>query len=507
MRFAMAGAALAALAASVAQAVVTRFEVQSYRPYGTFRAGEFVLVEGRVLGELDVREDAGIVGLDRAPRNAEGRVEYSARVVIIGPNQLSKGNGTLVADIPNRGRAYAQALFNSPRDEPFQSGTYEQGNGFLQDNGFIVAEIYWEAGQGASLPAYVDGDGRKRHVEGASFAILRDTVDYLHWGMVDTKQKPNPLRGGVQRVIATGKSQGGRFLRSFMTKGFNSARGRRVFDGLMIFSSPLGYLPTTNAPEGESSGNEMPTFASPDMRGFVEEPLATSAFAANIPPANEALPRIMMLTSTSDYFAERASLARTGGAGTQDLALPLFMRAYDIAGASHVLVPKAPQCAMPPGPLDWNPVSRALLLKLVSWVSDDAQPPPSRLMPLERAKPEEALATPAHIPNGIVQVPKRDADGNPLGGVRLPEIEAPLGTYVGLNTTRTRGCMLVGGWEGFASSQVFARYKNRDDYVDRIRNAARRLQEEGFLLADDAAIIVQSAASSRAFATPAPDSR
>lgn len=41
---------------------------------------------------------------------------------------------------------------------------------------------------------------------------------------------------------------------------------------------------------------------------------------------------------------------------------------------------------------------------------------------------------------------------------------------------------------------------SRDDYVNRIRGSARKLVGDGFLLPEDAAIIVQEAASSHAFA-------
>lgn len=41
------------------------------------------------------------------------------------------------------------------------------------------------------------------------------------------------------------------------------------------------------------------------------------------------------------------------------------------------------------------------------------------------------------------QVPKRDADGNDVGGVRLPGVDAPLGTHVALNRPLTRSCMLI----------------------------------------------------------------
>jgi len=60
--------------------------------------------------------------------------------------------------------------------------------------------------------------------------------------------------------------------------------------------------------------------------------------------------------------------------------------------------------------------------------------------------------------------------------------------------------MLVGGYVQFDAAQVAAHYKNRDDYVNRIRGSARKLVNDGFLLPEDAAIIVQEAASSRAFA-------
>jgi hypothetical protein len=56
---------------------------------------------------------------------------------------------------------------------------------------------------------------------------------------------------------------------------------------------------------------------------------------------------------------------------------------------------------------------------------------------------------------------------------------------------------------------VAERYKNRDDYVNRIRGAALSLLESGFLLQDDAAVIVQAAAATRAFGElkPNPNAR
>jgi hypothetical protein len=115
--------------------------------------------------------------------------------------------------VPNRGPAYAQALYNSPRDEPFVSGTFEHGIGFLEDYGYSIAEVYWELGKGAELPSFAGDDGRTQYVEGIGFAIMRDAADFLaHWS-ADAASTPNPLKGSVSRVIASGNRRPGAISR------------------------------------------------------------------------------------------------------------------------------------------------------------------------------------------------------------------------------------------------------------------------------------------------------
>jgi hypothetical protein len=164
------------VASRPATAEVTRIEFASTQQYGTFRAGEYVMWQGRIHGDLSPEE--AIPGIDKATRNGRGRVAYSAKIVLIMPANRG-GNGALLVDIPNRGRAYAEALYNSPRDVPFLAGTLDQGTGFLQDHGFTVAEVYWELGHDADLPSFVDADGKARYVEGVGFAIVRDAADFL----------------------------------------------------------------------------------------------------------------------------------------------------------------------------------------------------------------------------------------------------------------------------------------------------------------------------------------
>jgi hypothetical protein len=157
--------------------------------------------------------------------------------------------------------------------------------------------------------------------------------------------------------------------------------------------------------------------------------------------------------------------------------------------------PHAPACTLPPARLDWAPVSRAILVALDRWLSGNAPPPNSKLMPLEPTTDADVLAAPRHLPAAVIQRPRRDSDGNVLGGVRLPDVEAPLGVHAAQQEPKSFSCSLVGAFLPFAPAQIARRYKNRDDYVDRIRAAARTLQQEGLLLPEDAAVIIADAAA------------
>jgi len=501
-----------------ASAEVTRLELASKQPYGSFRSGDYVIWQGKVHGDLSPQE--AIPGIDKAARNARGRIDYSARIVLIIPSERGNGNGALLVDVPNRGRAYAHALYNSPRDEPFQSGTFEQGTGFLQDYGYSVAEVYWELGQGAELPSFIDPEGKKRFVEGAGFAIVRDAADFLAHAAADSVGTPNPLKGAVSRTLASGKSQDGRFLKTFLLHGFNMAGGRRVFDGMHVFVSAAGLLPIMQTGTGpESSANGTPNFSNPEVRGVNEEPLTIGDIIARVEARGEVPPKMFMVSSVTDYYSLRASLGRTGSSGTSDRPIPPNVRMYDIAGASHVIVAKPPaDCKMPPGRLDWAPVSRAGLVRLDAWVALNAKPPANELMPLEPAGAEPpALRAPSHLPTAVIQVPKRDADGNAIGGVRLPDLAVPFGTHGGQNLPQTFTCSLVGSYAPFAATKtqrdttgdarlsVAERYSSRDNYVNRIRIAAQDLAKQGFLLPEDGAVIVQAAATNSSFSVLVPN--
>jgi hypothetical protein len=137
------------LFANVAEARVTRIEITRHQLFADGQefgsAGSYEKLVGRFYGELDPVAvlNSGIVDLDKAPRNAQGMVEYSSDFYILKPVDLSKGNGTLLYDVNNRGNKQALVQFNSAPRENDPSTAADAGNGFLMRYGFTIVWSGW----------------------------------------------------------------------------------------------------------------------------------------------------------------------------------------------------------------------------------------------------------------------------------------------------------------------------------------------------------------------------
>src|SRR5438046_7062260 len=133
-------AALCCLAS--AHAALIRIEVASSGPFAegkTFgEVGAYTRITGRFYGELDPNLPAnkGIVDLARAPRNARGKVEYSADFDILRPADAAKGNGTLLYDVTNRGAKRVMYVFNEAAPSNALDKPEHAGDGFLMKHGF-----------------------------------------------------------------------------------------------------------------------------------------------------------------------------------------------------------------------------------------------------------------------------------------------------------------------------------------------------------------------------------
>jgi hypothetical protein len=275
-----------------------------------------------------------------------------------------------------------------------------------------------------------------------------------------------------------------------------------VFAGLHLHAGASGQMPILEAGKGPASTTASPTpnFTRPDLRGVQEAPFTYPEIAAAMTARKEPLPKIVVTNMTTDYLSLRASLARTGADGTTDAPLPVNVRMYDVAGASHSMntQEKHANCALPLGRLDYRPIMRSSLANLDAWVVRGAEPPASALMPLsEKFVDAKVLRAPAHLARAVVLAPARAADGNTLGGVVLPDVEAPLGAHGLQNTVDRDPCRLGAGYEPYPMSVVKARYGTAETYVSQVASAAAKLVERRLLLPEDAEAIVKAARNVR----------
>ena len=166
----MVGGLMAGWLTRPADARVVRIVVERTTPYADGRtfgeAGAFERLEGTVYMEVDPDDPLNgvVVNLDRAPRNANGLVEFSAPFVIIKPVDATRGNRKLLYGINNRGNAIEIPFQTFP---PLPSGADpESGDGLFFRMGYTLVDAGWagditttETRLGANLPVAVQADG------------------------------------------------------------------------------------------------------------------------------------------------------------------------------------------------------------------------------------------------------------------------------------------------------------------------------------------------------------
>jgi hypothetical protein len=81
---------------------------------------------------------------------------------------------------------------------------------------------------------------------------------------------------------------------------------------------------------------------------------------------------------------------------------------------------------------------------------------------------------------------ERDEFGNALGGIRLPQLEAPTATLSGEPGGGPGFCSLFGYTAAFDAARLSSLYPTQGDYVTKFGKAADRAVQRGFLLAPDA---------------------
>ena len=360
-------------------------------------------------------------------------------------------------------------------------------------------------------------------VAGLGMAAVRDYVSYI-------KQ-----RGEVKRAIGAGISQSGRFLRSFLADGFNGdEKGQKVFDGVWAHVAGGGHgdfnqrFAQAGRTSGQFSGVDFPT----DLPPFLPDELLAKSVKAGVAP------KLLLSNGSHEYWGRAAGLNHVSDDGKRDVSPSGDVRIYYVAGTQHSTGGGPnPLVQNPTNPMDWSFFQRAMVVAMNKWVTDGAAPPASQIPRIDKDQlvtasalrfpriPGVNVVKTAYAPRRLdmtqepprvgdpfpALVPQVNADGNETSGIRLPELQVPLATYMGWNLRSpsigapTEQYPLTGSMVAFPRTRaereksgdprlsIEERYKDQQEYLGKIEAAAHELAKQRFLLETDVPQVVARA--------------
>ena len=393
------------------------------------------------------------------------------------------------------------------------------------------------------------------------YAVTRDIVSFLRYDRQDASGGSNPLGASVRNVICMGISSSAMYVRDWMYLGFNEdTAGRKVCDGMMVHIGGAHrlHLATRFTQPDLYSRQDMwaglyPLSTFPFSFGESTDPLTGRRDAILKRPRTD--PYVIQTDTSMEYWQFHASLVTHDALGNE-LTLPDNVRYYLLSSAQHLAVagaaPSRGMCEQLSNPLTPGAFLRALVVAMDQWITDATPPPPSEypragngtLVAPDRASTGfpsipgvrygglvNRLALRDYGPQftsrgGIITllpsqavpgkeyqvlVPKVDADGNDVAGLRRPdELGAPLATYTGWNHRRAglRSadlCALTGSYIPFARTRtertssgdprasLEERYPSRRNYLDRVTHSSADYAKRRLLLQEDVERIEQAA--------------
>ncbi len=122
--------------------IVSRGPVLDGQAFGNFGAYEKIWARVCFAVQAEDAHNRGIVDLDKAPRNAEGEVEFSADLFLLRPVQ--GGNGALLLEIPNRGGKSMLRLVDGGTYSIDPTTASDFGDGWLLRQGYTIAALGWQ---------------------------------------------------------------------------------------------------------------------------------------------------------------------------------------------------------------------------------------------------------------------------------------------------------------------------------------------------------------------------
>ena len=467
--------------ASDQQSKITYVTIAGSEPAGSFGGVAYKRTWGTVTGIVAARDT--IQGFDQLAHDADGNYPYQSEFEITAPEK--PGTNTVVfVEAENRGTpVFLNALHEVEISGPPSNtaGGGDAGNGFLFAHATSYARVQWQPGVAESVPMAAEGVGE---------VIIRDFGRMLA-GRTALNPKPSVDFGTYHTLILGGVSLSGFFANTFLAEGFNAdpAEGSAVYQGVIAVDGTGNWL-ALNELAAQAGAKEFP-YVVPDAK-----PLS----ANEIVSGHLSDPFYIDIANYTDFYRLRASL-------TDVVPKNPRMRRYDWPSA-HAPAPmdqskiSARLSRCNDGKLiDLNPIPHSAYLRAVTLelehelkvpAAKQAPPlPPSTLFELDPDPVPSKTPNVNHLPGVRIYLPLVDENAQPIGGVRFPDVQNPVGRAVppSLPPVTTASieatCGNLGGWQQFSPEELTKRYGSETNYLKLYAESVDRQIAAGFLLASD----------------------
>ncbi len=473
---------------------ITKVNVTDRAVIGRFEGVPYLRIRGIVEGVVTPHEE--VVGFDTLPLDLEGNYVYMSEFELITPRRQRRGSRTVFVEAENRGNpelfGWIQGFIGggSPLSAVYPQGF---GTGFLFDEGHSYARVQWQTGISPGVPATAQGVG---------LVIQRDFGRLL---AARKKERPRGVRlPRLRRLVLMGDSQSSWNVNTFVAEGFNRdpLEGGPVYDGAIALNGVGNWLAINQLGD---DGRPQEPYVRPNGTPLSPQELLSRP---------ESDPVFVSIGAFTDYFRLRASLFAR--------ALPHpgihhYEWAYPHASLFLFSDPTFPFTTKgcdggdvrPLNPMDMRPYLRTIVSRLAHELeadlkdreSDEGLPPSAffELGPAPGDPPPECSESTASLPGCTfnplpgyeLHTPTVDADDQPRGGVRFPEVALPLGRPEATPLSHT-GTLDIGdlcgnfwAWDPFGREELLARYGSAEEYGDAFEELAEDLADEGYLLEEE----------------------
>jgi Alpha/beta hydrolase domain len=423
------------------------------------------LGNGYVEEEFQFSGEAGIYNYASTPPppwdlTLQDQQPYTSRMIVRRPADPAAFNGTVVMEWLNVTAGY---------DVDIEWNTVAQ---YLQRSGYAFVGV---SAQAAGVAALKKWDPQRYGAlnivdDGQSYDIFTQAAQAL-------RQPSSPVLGGlpVEQTIGTGVSQSAMRLVPYINAFHPLAH---VYDGFFVHSRGRGMPPIQGV--GVFSDQEMdPISTDVDVPVLIFQ-TEGDMLAMDYAPARQ---------PDADHIRtwEVPGSGHVGRGRPLDATIAAGVRARDTQGAAGT---GNPACQTNPFP-SWQ-VADSGWDHLRAWVAGGAAPPGAPRIEFTRTPTFAAI--PSGDTNSLIA---RDEMGNAVGGIRTPPIDAPVGSYYGTSPCNpgTLG-FLAGLYMPFDAATLSKLYPTHDAYVGRVTESANQAVRAGFMLQEDAQILIDEANAS-----------